>query len=101
MSQVSLTVAEFRALFPEFVDTTSPTDALVQQKLDEAWRRTPPDVWGEQARDGQSYLAAHLLAISPFGRAAVIVQKDGSSTYGAERARLEAELGPAVTPRVT
>lgn len=94
-----LTLAEFVDRFPEFADAPP---GLVQAKLDEADRRTPPRVWGvAPARDAQGYLAAHLLAISPFGRDARLVSDDGATTYGTERARMELELAPAVAPRTT
>lgn len=98
MAQSPLTVTEFRARFSAFRDTDA---ALVQVKLDEAWRRTPADVWGDQAQDAQAYLAADLIALDPMGGAARMVQKDGSTTFGRTRDRMEAELGPAVAPRVT
>ena len=94
-----LTRDEFVDRFPEFRETPP---ELVQWKLNEAERRTPASIWGhEAARDAQGYLAAHLLAISPYGRDARLQNDDGSTTYGTTRDRMELELGPAAAPRVT
>lgn len=73
------TLADFRENFPEM---DKATDALVQAKLDQAIRRLDASVWGDTLADGQLYLAAHLVAISPFGRNAKLVAKDGSTIYG-------------------
>lgn len=98
-----LTLEEFIERFPDFEATlaTPAGETLVQKKLDEAWRRTPTAAWGEKAQDAQGYLAAHLLAISGFGRDARVISKDGSTTYGNERIRMELEEAPGVAPRTT
>lgn len=57
-------VATFKTTFPEFA---SADDGLVSAKLAEALRSIDVDIWGDLAVDGQAYLAAHLLAMSPFG----------------------------------
>ena len=93
-----LTVAQFRERFPEFLETDT---SHVQAKLDEAWRRTPASVWGDTAQDAHGYLAAHLLALSPFGRDARMINEDGTTMYGKVRTRMEIELGAAAAPRVT
>ncbi len=76
-------------------------DVLVQAVLDEAASRTPPRVWRDRTRAAHGYLAAHLLGMDPHGRDARIQNDDGQTTYGILRERMEAELGPAVTPRTT
>lgn len=96
-----LTLEEFLERFPEFESTGSTNPGFVQRKLDEAWRRTPAAAWGDKAQDAHGYLAAHLLAISPFGRDARMASKDGTTTYGNERIRMENEEAPGVAPRTT
>jgi ABC-type transport system substrate-binding protein len=68
----------FRSLFPEF--NTAP-DAVVQSRLDQAQIQIDPAIWGDRSGEGQVYLAAHLLAISPGGQFARLLSKEGSSTY--------------------
>lgn len=81
-----LTRAEFLAEFPEFARGAT---ATVDARLAEAYRRSPERVWGDLRDDGAKYLAAHLLAQSPFSAELKLVQADGSTRYGQERARLE------------
>lgn len=79
---MTLDVATFKTRFPEFGAVDSP---LLQAKLDEANRRIDRGLWDAFTQplgdDGQGYLAAHLLALSPFGNAAKMVAKDGTTTY--------------------
>ncbi len=99
MALAALTLAEFVDRFPEFSDVVTNKPVMVQARLDEAWRRTPAGIWGDQAQDAHGYLAAHLLEVSGFGRDARLKSDDTQTTYGATRARMDAELGPAVAPR--
>lgn len=73
-----MTASEFKAAFPEFEKAP---DALVNAKIRIAELRTNSTVWGEQYEIGVSYLAARLLALSPFGRPMQLVNKDGSTVY--------------------
>lgn len=68
----------FRALFPEF--RTAPDD-LVSSRLDMAAVQIDPAIWGPRAGEGQAYLAAHLLAISPGGVFARLISQDGTTVY--------------------
>jgi hypothetical protein len=78
------TRASFFVSFPEF----SATDVnLVDAKLAEAAAEIDQDVWGDRATAGHGYLAAHLLAMSPFGNAAKLVDKS-STTYEVHYKRL-------------
>jgi hypothetical protein len=61
---VPLSVADFRAEFPEFADTFAFSTDLIQRKLDQAERRISWDYLGDRADDAQGYLAAHLLLMS-------------------------------------
>lgn len=69
----------WRSLFPEF--DTAP-DNLVQSRLDQAALQLDLSVWGTRSGEGQAYLAAHLLAISPGGQFARLQSDKGKSTYG-------------------
>jgi len=82
---VALTVTTFRDRFPAF---TSAPDALVQACLDEAYDRTPANVWGGLQDAGAGYLAAHLLGLSPNSRDMKLASVAGETIYGIERRRL-------------
>jgi hypothetical protein len=71
--------------------------ALVAARLVEADARTST-AFGADVRDFRvMLLAARLLAISPFGRKMLLVNKDGSTTYDADLHRMDltAALGVA------
>lgn len=70
----------FRGLFPEF--DTAP-DILAQSRLDQAQVQIDTRIWGTRAGEGQAYLAAHLLAISPGGQFARMVSQKGDTTFNA------------------
>lgn len=92
-----LTVAEFRARFPEFTSTIV-GDAVVQARLDEAAIETPKKVWGDLTTTGHGWLTAHLLSSSGYGRE---VNKDGTTSYGRRFDRLAEVVGIAAAPRTT
>jgi hypothetical protein len=86
---VSISVADFVAYFPEFKgDGSVTTNARLQSYINHAVLRTPSDVWGDLVDQGVLYLAAHLLAISPYGINAKLGNAAGNSVYGVERSRL-------------
>lgn len=95
------TLESFRARFRLAPNGGPEDDALVQSALDEAAVRTPTRIWGERTRAGHGYLAAHLLGMDAHGRDARLAQNDAQTSYGVLRDRMEAEIGPAVAPRVT
>ncbi len=85
-------LADFRVQFPEFEGVS---DSLVSSLLGAALLEIDPRVWGPygvgsltKADQGQMYLAAHKLAISPWGQNArtFYVKEQGysRSTYGQE-----------------
>lgn len=82
-----MTRADFLIQFPEFeaVDT-----AQIDAFLAAALLEIDADIWGAKADQGQAYLTAHKLALSPFGNGTRQVPKDymrtphGTTTYGAE-----------------
>lgn len=73
-----MTLAAFKARFPEFV--TAP-DPMVQAVLDAAATELNADEIGAPFDEAHGMLTAHKLAISPFGRAARMLNDDGESTY--------------------
>lgn len=62
-----MNLAAFRVRFPEF---DAVADALVQARLDDALLELDSNDWGDLLDQGQSYLAAHKLALSPYGQQA-------------------------------
>jgi hypothetical protein len=83
---MAVTLASFKAAFPEFVDAGDP---LLQSKLDEAVLQIDASVWGAKADLGVSYLAAHLLALAPSGKAARLNAWDDRTTYGEQFIRMQ------------
>jgi hypothetical protein len=88
------TLPMFRAQFPEFNNVS---DVLVTSMMSAATLEMSTFVWGQfgvlggpqtKADQGQMYLAAHKLAISPWGQnARTVFEKAkgyGRSTYGVE-----------------
>ena len=86
---------DFVDRFPEFVEAETAYPGMITSCIASAQRRVDETVWGSTYQDGAMMLAAHLLAISPFGQNARLVAKDGSSTYLTEfeRMRDEATFG--------
>lgn len=82
---------DFLARFPEF-EPAPP--AMIGAAIAEAKRGVDADVWREKTDDGVRWLAAHLLAISPFGQQARLVSKEGSSTYGEHHKMLVKSVTP-------
>lgn len=94
----------FRAQFPEF---NGVSDILVNTMLNAAFLELDTSVWGaygtspsatpggqmSKVDQGQMYLAAHKLAVSPWGQNAkmVVGRKSGyfRTTYGEEFALLQ------------
>jgi hypothetical protein len=79
-------LATFRVRFPEFVGAS---DGFVQAYLDQATLRCGSAVWGSKLDDGIMYLAAHLMAVSPWGNSAKLVSSPDDkgyqrTTYGLE-----------------
>ncbi len=79
------TASTFIVSFPEFSGIDS---ALITLKLAEAELCIDRVLWATRADAGQGYMAAHLLATSPFGNGTATVQKDGSTRYEKNFARL-------------
>ena len=79
----------FVADFPEFEPAGR---QLVESKLADARLRVDAAVWEAKTDLGVKYLAAHLLALSPFGQQARLVAKDGSTTYGKHHKQMVHEV---------
>lgn len=75
---MAVTAASFKAAFPEFANAT---EALVTATLERAVLDCPSDAWGQVTDRGIELTAAQSLALSPFGRGAQLVSKDGSTVY--------------------
>lgn len=67
----------FIGAFPEFRRVEK---GLVDAKLAEARLQVDASVWGSKADLGVSYLAAHLIALSPFGQHARLVPPTAKAT---------------------
>lgn len=85
-----VTVAAFIVQFPEF---TRVDVAQIQAHLDAADLEIDRIVWGAKADQGQAYLAAHKLALSPFGNNARLVTSSQSTTYCVHYDRLVRQVG--------
>jgi hypothetical protein len=84
-----MTVAVFVVQFPEF---GSVDEDQLQLHLDAAELEIDRDVWLEKGDQGQAYLAAHKLALSPFGNNARLVAEDGSTTYSIHYEKLQRQV---------
>lgn len=87
-----MTYQRFITLQPEFADTDV---AQVNAELTAAAIEVSLVEWGDLADDGVRYITAHRLALSPFGQAARLVAKDGSTTYFTHYKRLVTIVGSA------
>lgn len=69
----------FRLRFPEF---KACNDAFLQGFLDAAEPFVNAAVFQTRRAEAIGYLAAHRLALSPYGPNAKLVSKMGTTTYG-------------------
>lgn len=79
------TASTFKARWEEF---SPQTDALVLAALAEATAELDERVFDASFDHAVGLLAAHKLAVSPFGQMARLVAEDGSTTYEKELAKL-------------
>jgi len=86
---MAVTLGAFTTQFKEFqgVDPT-----LLQAQLDAAALSVDRTIWGAKADQGTYYLAAHMLALSPFGQNARMVDAKGQTTYWVHFRRLRSEV---------
>lgn len=73
-----IATSDFLARFPEFEGTPV---TLIEQCISEAYLELDPSVWNAALDTGAKYLAAHKIALSPFGIQAKLVSKMGDTTY--------------------
>jgi len=73
-----VTLAQFRARFPEF---STAANTLVSAVLDEAACELDETDLGDAYDAAHGLLTAHKLATSPFGQAARMLNEKGESTY--------------------
>lgn len=86
---MAVTSTSFKDHFPEFNDAT---DDLVNLHLADAVLRVPASIWGTLTDHGVKYLAAHTLALSPWGRHARLVNDSGGTVYGTHLEALKKTL---------
>jgi Protein of unknown function (DUF4054) len=68
----------FKARFPEFARLP---DATLNDVIARATKRTNPTVLGEETDEAIGYMAAHLLALSPYGQQARLSEPGKMTTY--------------------
>jgi hypothetical protein len=79
---MTVTVDQIKAEFPEFKATDS---ALIGFRIDDATRLVDQATFGDHCDDAVKYLACHLIALSPHGEPARLVESQepsgASTTY--------------------
>ena len=68
----------FKARFPEFARLP---DVTLNDVIARATARTNATVMGDQADEAIGYMAAHLLALSPYGQQARLSEPGKTTTY--------------------
>lgn len=87
-------MAVSRAVFiVRYLEFAKADAALVTAKIDQAVRRYDEGECGDQYDDVVYLRAAHLLAMTPWGRAARLVNKDGTTVYAELLAETERNIG--------
>jgi hypothetical protein len=85
-----VTLAAFKAQFPEF---QAVPDSMVTAFLNAALLEINVDEWNVLADQGQGYLAAHKMALSPWGTATRMGwTKDGLTTYWVHYTSLQIQV---------
>lgn len=85
---MAISASEFDTRFPEFAGRP---DSLLADVLAEAGRSAASGSYHTEARrnDAIALYAAHLLAISPFGREMRLQNADGTTLYSKRLDRLQ------------
>jgi hypothetical protein len=86
---MAVTRTTFLVRFPEFNRASEP---LIDAYIEAASLQVDDSVWGDKADLGVELTAAHLLALSPFGQQARMVNKDGSTTYGERLSSMQRQV---------
>ena len=85
-------LTSFRNLRPEF---STALDAMVQGALDDAALQIDAAIYGEKYDHAHGLLAAHLLAMSPFGHSARLEDGKGdTSIYWPEYSKVRRLVAP-------
>lgn len=87
-----MTLSAFRARFAEM---SKSTDDQVNAALAQAQAMTDATIFGALTDSAHGFLAAHLLSAWPGGKDTRIKGEAFTTTYLAERQRLEDLVGPA------
>lgn len=90
-----VSVATMKSKHREFADLD---DSVVETALDDALSEIDAKVWGDLADRGQRLLAAHMLAMSPFGATAGLRAGSGAnqtSIYWGQYEDLRKRVGTA------
>jgi hypothetical protein len=82
---MAVTAESFKLAHPEFANAD---DDLVELKIADAEDLCPSAVWGDFADSGVRFRTARALALLPASRDLRLVNKDGSTVYDADLARL-------------
>lgn len=82
-------VSTFCTQFPELANAGEP---MLQAFLDAADLEIDRKIWGAKADQGQAYLAAHKLTLSPWGQNARLVSTDGKTTYAVHFESLQMQV---------
>lgn len=73
-----MTLAEFRTFHPEFGNVP---DAFITAELAASAVEIDATKWNTLFDQGQRYLTAHRIALSPWGTGTRLQAKDGTTTY--------------------
>jgi len=90
---MAVTLSAFRDMHPEFQNVP---DALCQACLDEALASLNATRWGTMIDIGQRYLAAHRIALSPYGQGTRLVTSKETTTYGTHYEDLVRQISEGV-----
>lgn len=71
-------IPTFKARFPEFSRLPDPT---IKDAIARGTARTNSTVMGDQTDEAIGYMAAHLLALSPYGQQARLSEPGKMTTY--------------------
>lgn len=90
-----LTLEQFKAGYPDF---SKAGDAFLIEKLDEAALEVDPAVCGAKTNTIHGLKTARKLALSPFGKNARMVSKDGGTVYDSPLHELIKQVAPSKRP---
>jgi hypothetical protein len=85
-------LSQFRGMFPEFRATS---DEMIEGFLGAASVEISESLYGDKYDSAHGFLAAHMLAVSPFGKASRTDNKDEeTTTYWRNYARIRKLVAP-------